>query len=232
MRQLQQKYLIMFTFVFFLFSVCSYAQSIDEEELEDWRKFTARYGAPPESLINPPCESEEPFFGLPPRPYMQEKKGCYTNQRWLIGAIEMYNMNRLNDHTDGTNRIIVNVEIRKPISENWVISELLKEDYIKSPPVLYEKCVLKAYGDLLHDNAILYCDYHGCAESHRYRAKEKKLGRDGGDGSLFDLSLILIALVSFLFVVISLVCVVTLRLYRWFRKRPRARNRQRDVSDC
>lgn len=77
------------------------------------------------------------------------KKFCDSDQRIIIGAIEMYNMdnNEWIKHCD-----------------DKVIEELINKKYLRSnfndPYSRYSKCKYHNKGDLTNDG-VLYCEFHG-----------------------------------------------------------------------
>ena len=84
-------------------------------------------------------------------------KSCYSNQRVILGAIEMYNMDssimieELNNHT---------------------MQLLIDGKYLKEKPTTYDNhCEYSSKGNLTEDGEI-YCKYHG---SFTYN-EEKKTG--------------------------------------------------------
>lgn len=89
-------------------------------------------------------------------------KGCFGDQRLLIGAIEMYNMDE--EHN------ILSIE-------HGEIEELINKKYIKNWPSEYmnnesrKKCKYTSFGDL-SDNGYIYCEYHGSIEGQKKPSQE------------------------------------------------------------
>ena len=82
------------------------------------------------------------------------KRACFANQRVLLGAVEMYNM----DHEDSPIK-----EFKQSMAMKGGI--LVKERYLRNPIELpHEKCHYKATTKDISENGIIVCDYHGSYE--------------------------------------------------------------------
>lgn len=92
-----------------------------------------------------------PEYGLHGGPDLRrDERQCFSNQRSLLMALEMYNMDQ-----------------KKMINElnEKVIDTLEKEKYLK-PKITYPKsgkCKYLNHGDLTEKGTI-YCEYHGSAD--------------------------------------------------------------------
>ena len=85
-------------------------------------------------------------------------KACFSNQRVILGAIEMYNMDHSTFITD-----LVDSDV------STYTSILVKEGYLKSPISRPEyKCKYQSIGDLT-DNGMIYCEFHGTADGIKIR---------------------------------------------------------------
>ena len=98
-------------------------------------------------VIGIPCSIPTYIKGAGAPSY--SKRFCDSDQRMIIGAIEMYNMdnNEWIKHCD-----------------DKVIEELINKKYLRSnfnkPYSRYSKCKYHNKGDLTNDG-VLYCEFHG-----------------------------------------------------------------------
>ena len=99
-----------------------------------------------------------PEYGLHGGPnYRNKESQCFSNQRMILGAIEMYNM----DHS----------QMISEINEN-IIDLLVEEKYLKTK-LSYPapgKCKYLNRGELI-DEGIIYCEYHGSANYNSNKSK-------------------------------------------------------------
>ena len=84
---------------------------------------------------------------------VNREKSCFSNQRLLLGAIEMYNMDNsemLHDLNDNVQDILIR-------------GKYLKGDNILRCPETSANGKYYSQGDLCEDG-VIYCDYHGSSE--------------------------------------------------------------------
>jgi hypothetical protein len=83
------------------------------------------------------------------------KKACYANQRVLLGAVEMYNM----DHEDDPIK-----DFKQSMAMEGGI--LIKERYLRRPIELpHKECHYTGSTSDLTEGGVILCDYHGSYET-------------------------------------------------------------------
>lgn len=87
------------------------------------------------------------FIFIPPRTSNTRYKACYSNQRVLQGAVDMYNMD--------SSEMMSNLDVDILVKSNYLIN-------IPNGPE--SQC--KYVGNKLDSDGIVYCTYHGDVEGH------------------------------------------------------------------
>lgn len=80
-------------------------------------------------------------------------KACFSNQRVLLGAIEMYNM----DHTENIDSID---------DFDTIMNKLVAEEYLRSPLTCSQNGVYRSYGRFF-EGGIIFCDLHGTPDAEK-----------------------------------------------------------------
>ncbi|MDD3378124.1 MAG: hypothetical protein PHF08_11820 [Candidatus Riflebacteria bacterium] len=75
-------------------------------------------------------------------------KSCFSNQRVLMGAIEMYNMDHEAEMIDSM------------VDPDAIMRKLISEGYSKASLICYQNGIYRSYGRF-QDGGIIFCDLHG-----------------------------------------------------------------------
>jgi hypothetical protein len=129
-----------------------------------WKGIVEKHGPIPEAILEPEMSFEREYRELYPLSEQiltmlglrrRARKGsiiknCFSNQRVILGAIEMYNMD--------TNTMYYTLN---PSDLADASSPLIKGGYLRSPIINADaKCVMRSYGNLAEEG-VIYCEYHG-----------------------------------------------------------------------
>jgi competence protein ComGC len=91
------------------------------------------------------------------RRYSARTKACFSNQRIIQGAVEMYNMDVK------TEDMMHTLDQDKLVQGNYLKKKLEKEPE--------SSCRYLSDGDLASETSYIYCDYHGDITQERKKAK-------------------------------------------------------------
>lgn len=157
-------------FVLFLFLCQQVFSAVDPSVVADMKKLYAAAGPIPKEIIAPPSPMtknlplssrlsyfwRENILGFRITRSSARGKACFANQRVILGAVEMYNM----DHTTMLEKIS-DGDVAFP-SGLLVVEKCLVSPVIK-PEV---SCEYASYGKLT-EYGIIYCKTHGTLEHYR-----------------------------------------------------------------
>ena len=82
-------------------------------------------------------------------------KSCFNNQRVLMGAIEMYNMDHEAEMIDSM------------VDPDAIMRKLISEGYSKASLICYQNGIYRSYGRF-QDGGIIFCDLHGTPDDKNF----------------------------------------------------------------
>lgn len=163
----------------FAFLVLFLCLSVNSAAAQSHAGMIEKYGPVPEAILEPgevgdQAESLYSIYlrilerlGLANVSRHARHKACHANQRVIMGAIEMYNMDVANDVKRIDGKPLPPLRSMEQIDINSRDNLLLHFRYLKSLPVTADKsCRIRSYGDLTTDG-VLYCELHGATPQIR-----------------------------------------------------------------
>ncbi len=175
-----------------------------EKALSKWAEdMIKKYGAVPAPILHPPAS-------IPPKPTLGTRlrtllfsitgtrhstsgarfKACYANQRVILGAVEMYNL----DHSATPKTRFSHADAATPAGD------LVAGSYLKTPVTLVDvACRYDVYGNP-SDDGLVYCRHHGAFDDDQQQALRMAAGyvegKTDGDQSLEVLVAVLMLLTT------------------------------------